>query len=102
MPKKTERKNTNRGRSASPISDKLSKKKQNTLQTSDNDLSLTYVKEPLVTVLPAETNTMEVDLVEESSSNNLNKGKGPETLISTSTTYDTGATKRKASVIGYL
>ncbi|CAG8692879.1 9984_t:CDS:1, partial [Funneliformis caledonium] len=49
MPKKTERKNTNRGRSASPISDKLPKKKQNTQQTADNDLSLTYVKEPLVT-----------------------------------------------------
>ncbi|CAG8659782.1 1815_t:CDS:1, partial [Funneliformis caledonium] len=63
-----------------------------------NDLSLTYVKKPLTTVLPEETSTIEVDPIKESSSNNLDKGKSPEIISSTSTTSETIALKPTISV----
>ncbi|CAG8736627.1 8178_t:CDS:1, partial [Funneliformis caledonium] len=52
----------------------------------------------LVTVLPEETSTIEIDPVKESSSNNLDKGKTPEIIASTPTASETAVPKLIISV----
>ncbi|CAG8762054.1 9335_t:CDS:1, partial [Funneliformis caledonium] len=54
--------------------------------------------ESFVTVLPEETSTIEVDPVEESLSNNHNKGKTPEIIASTSTASENAVLKPTNSV----
>ncbi|CAG8699935.1 14435_t:CDS:1, partial [Funneliformis caledonium] len=45
-----------------------------------------------------ETSSIEVNLVKESSSNNLNKGKSPEIITSTSSISETTAPKPTVSI----
>src|SRR4051794_30852912 len=86
MPKNSGRKNTNRGRSASPVFNKPLTKKPNTTQTTDSKLIVETPQIPTTPVLEQETSTMEVDPVEETSTKSLDKGKSLETVLPKSTT----------------
>src|SRR3954466_1381436 len=86
MPKNSGRKNTNRGRSASPVSNKLPTKKPNTTQTTDSELTVETLQVPTTSALEQETSTMEVDPIEETFTKSLDKGKGPETVLPKSNT----------------
>ncbi|CAG8758704.1 11988_t:CDS:1, partial [Funneliformis caledonium] len=51
-----------------------------------NDLTIEHLNVPITPILLKDTNTMEVDPVKESLTNNLNKGKSLEIITSTSET----------------
>src|SRR3954464_11336170 len=75
MPKNTRQKNSNRGRSASPTTEKQPNKKQNTLQTEEPEIITPSQEVPPVD----NTVTMEVDQTPDAFSSTNNKGKAKET-----------------------
>ncbi|CAG8736023.1 15193_t:CDS:1 [Funneliformis caledonium] len=88
MSNKMERKNTNYDCLTSSVNNKVLIKMQNMNQTLDKELTLNLPIsiEPIIT---KDTNTIEINSVEKSSTNNFDKGKDPETLTLKTTVQKT-------------
>ncbi|CAG8679981.1 13938_t:CDS:1 [Funneliformis caledonium] len=87
------RKNTNHDYFTSLVSNKVLTKKQNTTQTVDSNLIVEYPTTFTESIVTKNTNTMEVNPVAKSSTNNFNKEKGPEIF-----TLETSAQKTTMSI----
>ncbi|CAG8605554.1 14693_t:CDS:2 [Funneliformis caledonium] len=102
MLRNTKKKNTNRDHFALLVNNKILTKKQNTTQTLDNKLISELLASFIEPILTKDTNTMEVDPIAESLTNNLDKEKGSETLTLENTIQKTIISINKTLLINFI